>query len=1250
MAAKKKKNPPLGDPSPALKDAVESAKSNPAPQKKAAPNKKAAPKDDPYAERVKEIRAKRRQENKNKDGTPRKETTRTPKPEAKPKNKIPLKDGMPIDPYDARWEQELQELISQDESRIDEELSAGLGEGSQGGVGTSRSDIFDLPARQRARALRGALAKAAGDFGDPDYSEGYYTDDSDEDAPREVFAGLDPSTYGRSEATPYEEADEYAGDAEATGRLSSELSGYGAGFDNPEIVENEDPDVLDPETGAVISGAPSSILAPNRGRPGRGSEEDVRTSQVLGAQRRAAELDARLTRSRTTRTGVLVPIRELPASLPVTPEEVLANQNYFDPDDVQNSDDTADRGTIRTDNPPTLRGIYKDRTGAMREGIISRPNRGYIVPPSVQDTRRRRQRSELENLAKGSAALADVVSGATDRPADRSSTIKKTTKIKRVPKVSIAPGQVGEVVAQDVTETTGMTDQTTFGDVEQSLTAEQQKAISSIGASPSGLPTNSSREGFLRYLRPRALGPAGTRNVLGQQLQDFSNRATNAALNIDVEPPLDENYDYEIAGMGSAKDLLEPAELKNLIEVMRGSTNRRYTPFTNPAARPTTTAGLKAAGGGTTKGIPLGKDQQVTVEEGVDPNIARPEIQGRKSENDPYRDIKPGTIPAWRESLLAQDAEQGLEPGTKEKQLAKQFNLPDISEMELEDVIGALQGNPRAVMVTPSEQVSRPAAANPNTPAAKKARDTARAETGGPRGTVKRLRILRNRAKELGSGQAGLEDVDSTEATAPKAEVVLGGNRETTKIVAQQMSEFPGAGGGERDRAGLIRPGSGATQERMIVRNPGQSWAATGAVPIVSGSPKLTDRDRAVMETTHPGLASALDPATGMGRVVITNKEGQVTQRPIENPGTVKNVPINVPGGQEYGETVVSPMPVHLATQFNLHEEGHETLPMVAGNPYKDSDWTSPSTGRGFRRSRVLTPEETSDPEALRRSPAVRRAAAEPRRMAGITEAKRVSDERKSVKTPEEKASEELSARRTTRRQKIDLAKRVSIEQKRSAYESQPTETQDAIRANTFIQSPSVERQRSTPAFMQFLGDYARQTGNLYRDNPDFSLTNVNKPGRERAVQQVPQSVAGGKMDIAGSLRETLTDKFVDTMKARSGYVAPSNPRNVVPRATAPEPSPTYADGTGDLKAPTALEAYSSYVTQKSRLTGQPTPSGEEITESAYGGNPALATPLTAPAMTGSQFSGVGGSPNRTGVINPRTTPIGPRKQRPPRT
>lgn len=1254
MASKKKKSAPIGEPTPDLKNAVDSAKSG---------GKKPKPTDDA----VKRARARRTQQGVNRDGTLRKPTSRTPKAAAKTqKTKPPMKDGLPVDPYDAMWESELEDLRATDEKRQEEETTAGLGEGQRYGVGSSGLGIFDLPPRQRAIALRRELAMQRQsdvsqniiDENIEDYISSSEYDPEDVSS-REMLSGINPALLSESGYTPPEEADEYGGDAEATLRASRDMGEAGIGLEDPVSITSRDDD---DDVGVSIR---------RNQRPGRMSDEELRRSQVLIAQRRREDLDEALSRSGNR-----------PARLPVTPEEVLQNQNYMFGDITDDDEmNLIWRDTIRTDEPPVTKGKYVDEAGEVREGTITLPNRGYVVPPSVQDTRRRRRQRELEGLAEGSAALAEVVEKA---PAGT----RKSTTFTKVPKVSLEPGKEGALVTEDVPDNPSF-EPTTFGDVESSLTPEQVKAIGRLGPSTSGQPTAGSRASAFRWLRPRQIGETRrSGGVLSSQLRDFSQRAAAAAEDIVVEPPLDKDYEYELSGGYPAADLLDETQMNKIIEALSApGQSRRYIPFADPSPRPRTQAGRERAASDTQGGVPLGKTSLVETETGAEPNLVPTSTQVSRGTTDDgkptdYRQPTPEfTSKGWIETLNKQDIDAGDEPGTRLKQLSVQYNLPNIADMEVGEILEALQANPRAVTVTPSQQVSRQAASRFETPEAQAARDEARARTGGPRGTVRRLRILRNRAIELGSGQAGLEKADETTDTSGKAEVVLGGNRRTARETAKQMEDFSGKGGGERDRAGLIRPGSGATEERLIVKTPKQTWQTSGSVPLSGGRPDLKDADREAMRTTHPTLASVLDPAVGMGRVVASDqnvfdddgnivKPGRVLsqgQEPVvgrddkgepilgapytfahgprvENPGKVTNVPITVPGGQEYGSTVVEPMSLHLATQFDMYNQGNATLPMVAGNPYKDGDWNSPVTGKGFRMGRVLSPEDASDPDKMRRSPAVRRAAAATRRMAGIREAKRVSSERKSVRSPEEIAAEKLSERRNLRSRQIRLAKDVSIARKRKAYESTSESTQDDVRADLFIQSPSVERQRSTPGFMDFLADYARHEGTLYRDNPSFSLTNVNKPGRELAVQTVPQPITGDKMDIAGSLREPIMEKFIDTMKARSGYIAPSNPRNVIPRrSAAPKPTPTYSERTGELNPPSPFEAYSSYVIKQKSMAGQPEPSQDELIESAYGGNPALATGgiQPSPAMSGSQWTGAR-DPLRVGIANPRTTRIRP--------
>lgn len=1264
MASKKKKPVQLGTPSPEVANAADAAKQKPS---------------DPLEPGKKAARKARADAGVTASGRVRKKATSKPSPAAKkkPEPKKNLKDGLPVDPYDEAWAQEqLNDIGTQEDARIERETGSGLGSGTRGGVGSTIDAIFDLPPRQRATALREAIAgqRAAGlnqNLTEENFADLIGQFENMPDNAQEVLAGLNPDLARESSIAAPEEMDDYTGDYESTGRVSKELEDYGAGFENPEPYGNSDESV-------------SGFGTRANQRPGRASEEDIRRSQVLANQRRQADLDARLSRS-VTSSG-----REIPASLPVTIEEAAARQDYWDPQEDEQGN-VISRTTVTTDEPPVDYAPYKDESGTVRQGTVTRPNRGFIVPPSSQDTRRRRQQIELRNLAEGSQALANAIDFDVDEEGNQvprqPSTVKKTV-IKKAPKVSIEPGQEGKIIEESSEDTVTEFPPTTFGDIEGSLTKEQLEAISAMGASPSGLPTQGSRGGFLRHLRRQQVG-SGRNNVLSNQLREFSERAGTAADAIVVEPPLDENYDYELAGMGSAKDILDDDQMQKLIEAMKGLTNRKYTPFSAPPRRPTTQRGREAAAGEAQGGIPIGKPQLVQAEEGESLKISKPETQTLPKDapagaKGPFADVTSGAGSNLLAALEAQDIANNREPGTSLKNLSERYNLPNISDMSIEDVLSHVESqsgmDPRAVMITPSQQVSRQDASKFKTPEARAARDLAYRTTGGPRGSVRRMTFLRNRAKEIGSGQAGLETVGDTQTTSPKAETIFGANRHTEKQINQEMTDFAGKGGGEVSNAGLLRPGSAATQGRLIVATPKKTWSSSGEVPMSGGVPQLTDDEREKMKLTNPTLESVLNVATGMGRVVARDQakfddEGNVVDpgrilrqgqrpvvgkddtgepilgepytfahgEPVRNPGTVTNVPVSTPGGQEYGETIVQPMPLHLATQFGLNSEGHSTLPMIAGRqPFKNGDWTSWSSGRGLRTSRILTPEEASDPEKMRRSPAVRRAAGAGRRMAGIQEAKRVSAERKSVQTPEEKAAEELSARRNTRRQQISLAKDVSIANNRAAYESQSPEGQDVIRTNAFIQEPSVERQRSGPGFMRFLGDYARQTGNLYRDNPDYPSTNVNKPGRERAVQMVSQPD-----DVAGMSRQLLSDAYTDTLRARFGFV-PINPKNVLPKSDWTPASEAAPKKFSPDEPPSKLQIYVSNVQQKNKLVGKSV-SDEEVVESAYGGNPDLAvspTPVAPPAMTGSQFNGFQDTFRSPAISNPRTTRVGPRNQR----
>lgn len=1098
------------------------------------------------------------------------------------------------------------------------------------------------------------------------------------------------------------------------GTLPEDLRDAGLGFDAPEQYEN----TLSSGMAGIFNQAEvREGTRYRRDRPlgARSIEESAAGVADVQDRRRQNLVDA------LTRTGASGSIRgSIPASMPVTREEVMASQQWWDVIPEGSS-------TVKTDEPPVEEGTYYDPSDPaepFKKGLTTKPNRGYIVPPSQQDTRRRRMRKEALDVAEGAEALGEAMEGAP-RMSRRSTTIQRRAKV-------MATGEMtGEET--DVAERTG----TTFADIEGDVSETGKKSIAKLAAGASGRPTGEARSGLFAYLRNRA--PAAD---VSEQLKDFSSRIREGAGTAEsdagnyfdqksgtwkpVEPPLDKDYEFEWSGGYGFDELSTPRRREVLRKELEGLTNRKYTPYSSPKAPPN--RGAKGSGAAVKdmqrqSGVAISEAE--LIPEGTSQGITEPTTTQIKIDESGKRVSPPGGALPILERLQQADVAKGLEPGTTAKLIARDYNIPNLHEHTMESLLEHVS-NPASTLVTPGQQRSRQDADYPSTPEAMKARDEARSMTGGPRETVRRLTIPRRMAAAVAaspqfSGQKQAGDL-SAELTSDQANEIMGGARVIDKTISKDYAEsFLGQGGGEQSNAGTIRPGSEATIGRAIRATPRTTWSTAGEVPVSNGRPAVTDEEMIKMSKTHPTLASALNTATGTGRVVITdvtgkevgseetptirNEAGKKVKRVkgteikgeggkteivkgnrrtfaygprVQTPGTVPSVPVKTPEGDIEGSTRIEPMPIHISQQFGFADEevpGEEVpgeegadkqkreLPMIAG-PGSALTRAPGGTTTGVRRGRVIPADvDVSNPAALATVPAVRRAAAFPRRMAGIELAKARSAELKTVTpSPEQVKEDKRAANRGVREAKLQAARR-------GRFTAKPESEQRQTRESLYIQEPSVEAGVSSPAVASMIKDYADFTENTYVSSPSKPLNVpsvtgvVNKPGAPKTTEMVSRvhgfetSSGTPSRDVAGLPREDVMRKIGTT----SAFRTMKNAENAPGYGGIVTPAISREFGSGNLSMANVYDPTNrGFGNPERKIPGRlnnkgdlnQTPTFDERISSIYGagkrgstvlqgGQWVTAQPAASPMSPPSMETGSPAPSTNFGVANPRTTAVG---------
>lgn len=1128
-----------------------------------------------------------------------------------------------------------------------------------------------------------------------DYYGGESSDDYEGQGESNLGAGELPDVYDLYDQGIYNKEDDFRTRAEAS-TLPEELRAAGVVFDAPEqyletLEYDREGETL--RSGmAGISGQSDVIdgVRYRRDRPqGARPEGEVRAEQADSRARRNQNLIDALTRTESPRGSI-------PASLPVTREEVLASQQWLGI--IEPGSDS-----VRTDEPPVVKDVYRDTSDPdkpFKEGLVTKVNRGYIVPPSQQDTRRRRLRTEAVDIAKGAQALGEAMEGAA--PLTR-----RSTTIKRSPK-RLATGElVG--TEEDVAERTG----TTFADIEGDLTAEQRANIGRLGTTPGGKPTGAARAGLFAYLRNRAPGRevsdqlksfserimAGVGGEEGQPERYFDHEKGEWSL---VEPPLDENYQYEWAGGHGLEEIGETSTHEALRRELSSLANRKYTPYSQPKTPPNRSATGRNARvrrpSLQESGKPLSTPELVSTEVDGSTNVEPVESQVRQT-GGRYKAGEGEVVPLL-ERLLEADKAKGFDPGTTADLIAKQFDIPNLHEMTMDQLLDAVK-SPRGAVITPSQQRSRQAADRPDTPEARAARDRARSETGGERGSVRTLKFARRAAAGIaanpaipGRRQAG--DFDE-ELTGDQADVIMSGQRVINRELSREyVEDFSGKGGGERNRAGTIRPGSEATTTRAILRPARKTWTTSGEVPLTGGRPAVTDNERLIMATTHPVLASALDTAMGMGRMVVTdatgkvlganeapaltNEEGEVVRDEegkvvknkmppvaygprVQAPGTVPSVPVKTPAGDVEGSTRIEPMPIHISQQFGFADEEGRDLPMIAG-PGSALTRAPGGATTGVRRGRVIPADvDVSDAAALSTVPAVRRAAAFPRRMAGIEAAKARSEELKTVTpSPEQVRADKRAAGRGVREAKLQTARR-------GRFTAKPESEQRQTRESLYIQEPSVEAGVSSPAVASMIKDYADFTENTYISSPSKPLNVptvtgvINKPGAPKTTEMVSRvhgfetSSGTPSRDVAGLPREDVMAKIGTTAAFRTM----KNAENAPGYGSIVTPAISREFGSGNLSMANVYDPTNrGFGNPERKIPGRlnnkgdlnQTPTFDERISSIYGagnrgstvlqgGQWVTAQPAASPMSPPSMETGSPAPSTNFGVANPRTTAVG---------
>lgn len=1128
-----------------------------------------------------------------------------------------------------------------------------------------------------------------------DYYGGEGSGDYEGQGESNLGAGELPDVYDLYDQGIYDQNDEFRVRAEG-GTLPEELRSAGVVFDAPE----EYLDTLSYSTEGTLKSGMSGIsdqsevidgVRYRRDRPlGARPEGEVRAEQADSRARRNQNLIDSLTRTAS-------PAGTIPASLPVTREEVLASQQWLGIIEPGST-------SVHTDEPPVEKGVYRDTSDPdkpFKEGLVTKVNRGYIVPPSQQDTRRRRLRTEAVDVAKGAQALGEAMEGAA--PLTR-----RSTTIKRSPQRMATGELVG--TEEDVAERTG----TTFADIEGDLTAEQRADIGRLGTTPGGKPTASARAGLFSYLRNRAPRPevsdqlkefsakimAGVGGEEGQPERYFDHEKGEWSL---VEPPLDDKYQYEWAGGYGLEELGDTPTHEALRRELESLASRRYTPYSQPKTAPNRSATGRSARvqrpALQQSGLPLSTSELVSTE--VDGSTAvEPTETQVKTESGRYKAGAGKAVPLL-EQLLEADKAKGVDPGTTADLIAKQFDIPNLHEMTMDQLLDSVK-SPRGAVITPSQQRSRQAADRPDTPEARAARDTARSETGGERRSVRRLKFARRAAAAVAAEQ-GIPELRqagdlNAELTGAQADEIMGGQRVINRELSREyVEDFSGKGGGERNRAGTIRPGSEATITRAILRPTRKTWSTSGEVPISDGRPAVTDTERGIMATTHPVLASALDQAMGMGRVVLTDATGKVlgaNEAPaltdesgevvrdaagkvvkkemppfaygprVQAPGTVPSVPVKVPGGEVDASTRIEPMPIHISKQFGYADEPGRVLPMVAG---PNSGLIKSDIGNvvGVREGRVIPADvDVSNAAALATVPAVRRAAAYPRRMAGIKLAKERLAEMNppSQPTPEQIREDKRAAGRGVREAKLQSARR-------ARFTSKPEIEQRQTRESLYIQEPSVELGVSSPDIVSRIKDYADFTENTYVSSPSKplnvpSITGViNKPGTPKTTEMVSRvhgfetSSGTPSRDVAGLPRQDVMRKIGTT----SAFRAMKNAENATGYGGIVTPAISREFSSGNLSMSDVYDPTNrGFGNPRREIPGRinkkgdldQTPTFDERISSIYGagergstvlqgGQWANAQPTASPMTPPSLETGYSAPSTNFGVANPRTTAVG---------